>query len=146
MAARTNSIMKASMSELSALEIIFTKGIITNAYLSNGIINIIITSDNDDDDTIYIKLSNKELIKYHDCYLLSAINDAIESVDKTDFVTRAELLKKANEAIKNEFCDKTATIAIEELEAGSPIHELDGSVYAAEATTDWTKYTLYEWK
>lgn len=136
---------KATIKDLESKGLKMITGVINNAYLRNGLINIIISFDNGDDD-IYIRVSNKELVRYHDCYLLYAINDALESVDKTDFVARAELLKKANEAIKNEFCDKTATVVVEELEPGAPIHEIDGSVFENEATTDWTKYSLYEWK
>lgn len=136
---------KATIKDLESKGLKMITGVINNAYLRNGLINIIIGFDNGDDD-IYIRVSNKELVRYHDCYLLYAINDALESVDKTDFVARAELLKKANEAIMSEFCDKTATVAMEELEPGATIHEIDGSVFENEATTDWVKYSLYEWK
>ena len=92
--------MKATIKDLQSLGLKFVNGVINNAYLRNGLINIVVNLKDDDDTEIYIRISNKELVRYHDCYLLDAINDALESVDKTDFVTRAELLKKANEAIK----------------------------------------------
>lgn len=144
-AARTNSAMKATMGELSALGIIFTKGSIIKAYLNDdGLLNLVIAPDDDNDDNIFLQISGAEFAMYHDYYDINAINRLINKA--TDVKTLSKVLKDANETIRNEFLDKTALIAVQELEPGAPIYQLDGSAFSKEATTDWTKYSLYEWK
>lgn len=137
---------KATIKELESKGLKLVDGVINNVYFNGTLLNMAITLNGDDADDILISMSGYELAKYYDCYLISAIIDALESVDKTDFVVRANILKKANEEIRNEFLDKTAIVTVQELEPGDPIVQLDGSIYAKDATTDWTKYLLYEWK
>lgn len=139
--------MKATIEELEGCGVSFVNGTITKVYRTDDFINFIIAPDDSDDDvTIFIKVSNGELIQYHDCRLIESILDSLKAVKATDIELREKVLEEADKVIKNRFLNKVATIMVQELEPGAPIYQLDGRIYEAAAKTDWIKYNLYSWK
>lgn len=146
-AVQINRAMKATIEQLESLGVKFINGTITNVFRTDGFIHfIIVPDDSDDDDAIYIKLSNAELIQYHDCHLLESILEGLKATGPADVELREKVLDEAAKLIRNRFLGKVATVTVQELQAGDAIVQLDGSIYGQEATTDWTKYLLYEWK
>lgn len=136
--------MKATIEQLESLGISFVSGTIIKAYLNDdGLLNLVIVPD-DGDDNIFLQISGAEFAMYHSNYDINAINRLINKA--TDVKTLSKILNDADETIRNEFLDKEALVAVQELEAGSPIYQLDGSAFSKGATTDWTKYLLYSWK
>ena len=139
--------MKATIEQLESLGVKFISGIITKVYRVDSFINfIIVPDDGDDDDAIFIKLSNAELVQYYDCNLLESILEGLKTLKAEEIETREKVLDEANKIIRNRFLGKVATVTVQELQPGDAIAQLDGSIYAQEATSEWTKYLLYEWK
>lgn len=137
--------MKATIEQLKSKGLKFISGTVVKVYLDeDGFLRLVITFDNDDNDTIFLKLSGAELEMYHDYYTISAINRLANKA--TDVKTLSRVLQEANKEIRNEFLDKAVMLTVQELEPGDLIVQLDSSVYSQEATSEWTKYLLYEWK
>lgn len=106
----------------------------------------------EDDEEIFIELSNKELCDFYEYFILGGIIDTKKHVlehftpSKENFQKLGKLDYDADNIVKEDFLNKDVIVTKQELNPGDAIIELNGKAYINPATQHWTKYLLYSWQ
>ena len=106
----------------------------------------------EDDEEIFIELSNKELCDFYEYFILGGIIDTRKymlehiSVNREKLQELGKLDYEADNIIKEDFLNKDVVVTKQELNPGDAIIQLDGKAYINPATQCWTKYLLYSWQ
>lgn len=143
--------MKATIKELQDCGLEMLNGVI-NAVKLNERNMLLMKILLEDDEEIFIELSNKELCDFYEYFILGGIIDTRKYMlehstsSRENFQKLGKLDYDAGNIIKEDFLDKEVVVTKQELNPGDAIIQIDSKTYINPATQHWTKYMLYSWQ